>query len=416
MKAVLGLGSNLGSPGFYLKQAIKHIKNAGVDILAYSSVYRSDAQLTEDAPAEWNLPFLNAAILIDTILTTDALLTLIKKIETQMGRDPDHAKWSPREIDIDILLTDSLPIAQPHLMIPHKELFNRYFALAPLLEIYPLDKDAEITCQQLTPSQKIHLKLDGPLMMGICNLTYDSYTEIGNGNKSIKSSFDQIKNLVIDGADIIDIGAESTRPGAEVVSTDTEIQLINDMLDYIQQHRDQLLYMPLISIDTRKLEVMQTILKEHPWIWMINDVEGSQLKEKALLLQNYNINYVLTHNLGVTGRHTQLHKTEVTQHICDFFTDKSTQLKDCGFDLNKLYLDVGFGFGKHADAAQQIITDLGHIKQTLNLPLLIGHSRKPSVLGLPKDASLAALDLATQRLSVKLRKQGADILRVHCIE
>lgn len=415
MKAVLGLGSNLGSPGFYIKQTIKHIKTAGIAILAYSSVYRSEALLTDHAPPEWNRPFLNAAILIETNLSSESLLTLIKNIETQMGRNPDHAKWSPREIDIDILLTDSKPVAQSHLIIPHRELFNRYFALAPLLEIYPLDQNADTRCQQLTPSQKIHLKLDGPLMMGICNLTYDSYTETGDGNKSIGSCFDHIKKLVNDGADIIDIGAESTRPGAETMTAHTEIALLNHMLEHIQQHQDQLLYMPLVSIDTRKLEVMQAVLKAHPWVWMINDVEGNQLKEKAILIQKYNTNYVLTHNLGVTKRNTQLDKTEVTQHICDFFKEKSTQLKKYGFDLNKLYLDVGFGFGKHTDAAQQILSDLEHIKQTLNLPLLIGHSRKPSILGLPKDAALETLDRATQNLSIQLRKKGADILRVHCI-
>lgn len=415
MKVVLGLGSNLGAPAYNIKQAIKAIKAADIKVIAYSSVYRSEALLTPDAPNAWNLPFLNAAILIETSLAPHALLKLIKKIETQIGRNPTHAKWSPREIDIDILMTESETTNQPDLTIPHKELYNRHFALAPLLEIYPLDEKATSICKQLPTSQKINLKLTGPLMMGICNLTYDSYTESGSGIKPIKNSFDQIKKLVEDGADIIDIGAESTRPDAIAMSADNEIKLLIDLLDYLIQHQSQLTYMPLISIDTRKLEVMQAVLNKHPWIWMINDVEGNDLEQKAKLINAHATNYVLTHNLGIINRQDYLDKTNVTQHILNYFTNKLSILKNHGVDLSKLYLDVGFGFGKKADTAQQILADLTHIRKTLNLPLLIGHSRKPSVLGLPKNSNITKLDQETMRLSTWLVQQGVDILRVHLI-
>lgn len=252
-----------------------------------------------------------------------------------------------------------------------------------------------------------------PLMMGICNLTRDSFTEIGTGHKALSQCFNEIQQLVTTGAHIIDIGAESTGVDAKGMSDSEELRLLENILQELVENGSQLKQRPLISIDTRKLSVMAKLLPQYPFIWMINDVEANDLVEKAKLIAHYQVKYVLTHNLGIIGRTASLPKDTAIEALLTFFQEKVALLKQHGVKTSQIYLDVGFGYAKDKETAQVILQQLNYIKSQLNLPLLVGHSRKPSVIGVSKDAGIDELDAATQRLSVWLAKNGADILRVH---
>lgn len=132
---ILGLGSNVGDREAYLKQATSLLAGLLLGMRA-SSVIESKALLMPDSPKEWDKPFLNMAVAGETTLLPQDLLKAIKAIEQKIGRK-SAGKWSPREIDIDILAMGDTVIDMPEVSIPHVELPNREFALLPLCELMP---------------------------------------------------------------------------------------------------------------------------------------------------------------------------------------------------------------------------------------------------------------------------------------
>lgn len=134
-RVILGLGSNVGDRAGMLQKAIAALQTDGmIRHLRASSYYESKAMLPEDAPDEWNLPYLNMAIAGDSETLPQAMLMAIKKIERTLGR-MDRGRWGPREIDIDILGYGNTVIDSVELTIPHRELLHRDFALIPMAEI-----------------------------------------------------------------------------------------------------------------------------------------------------------------------------------------------------------------------------------------------------------------------------------------
>jgi 2-amino-4-hydroxy-6-hydroxymethyldihydropteridine diphosphokinase len=134
-RVILGLGSNQGDKEVNLSTAVSHfsfLKN-----LKQSTIYKNKALLPLEAPEEWDIDFLNMAVSGDTDLSAINLLNTIQSIEILMGRSKDHKKWSPRIIDIDILIYGTHRINRANLIIPHPELMNRDFALRPAKEIEP---------------------------------------------------------------------------------------------------------------------------------------------------------------------------------------------------------------------------------------------------------------------------------------
>lgn len=132
---VLGLGTNQGERSLMLKRAIEALTHILANIQS-SSIYESEALLLPGAPPEWNMPFLNMAIKGYSTLEPHALLAEIKAIEQKLGRQ-DRGRWSPREIDIDILAYGDQTLRSDSLTIPHISLLERAFALQPFAEIHP---------------------------------------------------------------------------------------------------------------------------------------------------------------------------------------------------------------------------------------------------------------------------------------
>lgn len=132
---VIGLGSNVGERGAMLDMALIELADVMENITA-SSKYETEALLMPNSPQEWNQPFLNMAVSGTTHLGPQELLVALKNIERKLGR-VDRGLWAPREIDLDILAYGDLEIREVNLVIPHPELLNRYFALAPFAEVAP---------------------------------------------------------------------------------------------------------------------------------------------------------------------------------------------------------------------------------------------------------------------------------------
>jgi len=137
MKVVLGLGSNVGDRESYLDQAKTMLEDGKVITnIVLSSCYETEALLLPNAPDEWNMPYLNRALSGATSYNPENLLIAIKHIEETLGRQ-DRGRWSPREIDIDILAYGNEVVTLRHLRIPHSMLLERAFALVPFAQIWP---------------------------------------------------------------------------------------------------------------------------------------------------------------------------------------------------------------------------------------------------------------------------------------
>jgi 2-amino-4-hydroxy-6-hydroxymethyldihydropteridine diphosphokinase len=139
-RIAFGLGGNVGEVQRTLQLAVKALCDlpyADAQSLKLSGYYHSEALLDADAPAEWNMPFVNQVITLECAITDmEALLRDIKCIETQLGRQ-DRGHWGPRELDIDIIAIEHVRYHSDTLTIPHKEAHKRDFVLVPLREVWP---------------------------------------------------------------------------------------------------------------------------------------------------------------------------------------------------------------------------------------------------------------------------------------
>lgn len=133
---LLALGSNLGPREQTLQRARDALAAAGVPVLAASGLHETPALMPEGAPADWDRPYLNQVIQVQTELAPLALLATVKAIEVQLGREP-ASRWAPRVIDIDILAHGDQVLADETLVLPHAQMHLRRFVLAPLCEIAP---------------------------------------------------------------------------------------------------------------------------------------------------------------------------------------------------------------------------------------------------------------------------------------
>lgn len=133
---LVALGSNLGERGRTLQRARDALAASGVAVLAASSLHETPALMPAGAPPDWDRPFLNQVLRVQTALLPFELLACVKSIETQLGRQP-ASRWAPRVIDIDILAYDDQVLTGEALSLPHAQMHRRRFVLAPLCEIAP---------------------------------------------------------------------------------------------------------------------------------------------------------------------------------------------------------------------------------------------------------------------------------------
>ena len=217
--AYIGLGSNIENRLNYIESAIKEIEKQDFSVLKISPIYETPALLPPGALEGWNRPFLNGVVQVQCKTSPQKLLNCLKIIEKNLGRK-ENLRWAPRTIDLDILLFDGQIVNTKKLQIPHPELINRNFILTPLKEMNPFlkvpGKGANSTVLQL--SRRLQLKL--PTWMHILNITPDSFSDGGKLNLNNYTSI--LQKISDQNIHIVDLGAESTRPGAVPVSPEEE--------------------------------------------------------------------------------------------------------------------------------------------------------------------------------------------------
>lgn len=248
------------------------------------------------------------------------------------------------------------------------------------------------------------VQLDTPKIMGILNLTPDSFSDGGKFNDE-KPALEHAEKLLKEGAEILDIGPQSTRPNAEFLSSKEEIKRIGNVISNIKKEFPE----ALISLDTFYAETVRFGFNEG--IDLINDISGGQYDEKMFdTAAETKLPYILMHvNPSYKTMHDKIKFEDITLEVNRYFSEKTNELLQKG--VKDIILDPGFGFGKTVEDQMKMINEVEYFGFE-KFPLLIGISRK-SFIYKPLGKSPLDINEETQKLHMKVLKQGAKILRVH---
>jgi len=246
------------------------------------------------------------------------------------------------------------------------------------------------------------------IIMGVLNTTPDSFSDGGKFN-SVESGLTQALMMLEQGADIIDVGGESTRPGAQEVGVADEIKRVVPVIESIRQHSDV-----CISIDTSKPAVMQAAVAAGANL--INDVNGLQAEGALAICAELNVPVCVMHMQG-EPRTMQANPVyhDVVEDIKAFFEQRIQACVDAGIQRNNIILDPGFGFGKSLQHNLQLLKNLKEF-QMFDLPLLAGLSRKSMLGKILNDTSPENRLYASVAAAVLARNNGAKIIRVHDVK
>ena len=265
----------------------------------------------------------------------------------------------------------------------------------------------------MTPAHQLTLNLSGrlvslekPLVMGIVNVTPDSFFAGSriDGAKALRARLD---TLVREGAALADLGAYSSRPGAEEVSPEEERRRLRPALQIL---RDEYPDLP-VSVDTFRSDVARMAVEEYG-VAMINDISGGGLDPAMYrTMAELQVPYILMHMKGdPKTMQQQASYSDVTLEVIDYFAQRVGQLLELG--VHDIILDPGFGFSKTTAQNYELLAQLGSLVEAFTQPLLVGVSRKSMIyrpLGITPEEALSG----TTFVHALALERGAKILRVH---
>lgn len=247
-----------------------------------------------------------------------------------------------------------------------------------------------------------------PLIMGVLNVTPDSFSD-GGRYVQVNQAVDHALSMIYSGADVIDIGGESTRPGADPISANEEMDRVLPVLE--QLAKDSSIK---ISIDTRKPEVMAAVLPYTPW--MINDIEAFRSAESMVQVAASKAQLVMMHMQGqpTTMQHDPHYPRGVVNEVYDDLAERRQAALQAGVQSERLWLDPGIGFGKSYEDNLKLMQNISIFAQ-LGCSLMVGVSRKRvlgDIIGKPPlergNAGLAA--------AVFLWLNGVRMIRTHDVQ
>ncbi|KAF8846814.1 folic acid synthesis protein-like protein [Acephala macrosclerotiorum] len=442
--AYIALGSNLGDRIDWIEKACNEMSKRGIKVKRTSSLWETEPMYVTDQDS-----FVNGACEVETDLDPIALLNELQSIENAFGRKKVIDK-GPRNIDLDILLYGDEVIDHEHLKIPHPGMFEREFVLRPLAELIPgktLDPAApwKVTVDYLNalPPSSTSLSTLTPIaknippiralqsdrktqVMAIFNMTPDSFSDGGLHFKD-RAIFhkpapeyelsEKIANAIESGATIIDIGGQSTAPGAPEVTSTEEISRVVPLIQLIKQVFKGP-KSPLISIDTYRASVAEAAIKAGADI--INDVSAGVMDPEMLpTVARLGKTICLMHMRGTPATMNNL--TDYTLDgliptIASELLSRISVAEEAGIRRWRIILDPGIGFAKTMDQNVEILRRMEELRYwpgLRGLPWLVGSSRKRFIghfTGVKKAEKRTWGTAVTVAAAVQ---GGADIVRVH---
>jgi len=408
MRTYLGLGSNLGDRRANLAKALDLLTHRPLTVERVSPVVESPAMLPDDAPADWNLPFLNLAVACESDASPKTLLAWCKEIEQRLGRTPGP-RWSPRPMDIDILLWGDEQWLDESLTIPHPGLRERNFVLTPMVALQPRLVPPGANGENLLECSR-RLSDPIPLWMGIVNVTPDSFSD--GGRFTDWSGVEPLVRDMLDaGVHIIDVGGESTRPGAQPLQHEEEWARVAPVLEQLLELRAGNALGPYVSIDTYHADTARRALELG--VDMVNDVSGLASPAMIELAGESSADWVAMHQLSlpVDPNLTLAAGRDPFTAVEQWLRESLERWDKAGLDLNRIIFDPGIGFGKTAHQSWELLRRASEFRQH-GLRVLVGHSRK-SFFRPYFGNDMQARERATVGVSLDLCDQGVDIIRVH---
>lgn len=255
---------------------------------------------------------------------------------------------------------------------------------------------------------RYQIELSQPKIMGIVNLTPDSFSDGGRYSVSTKAALAHAEQLLRDGADMLDIGGESTRPGADKITATEEWCRIEPVL------RELRTWDIPVSVDTRNPEVMRQLL-EHQLADAINDIQALEASTAVdLLAQTDNIGVCLMHMKGQPqDMQHQADYENVVQEVGQYLAARVQVCVEAGIARQRLVVDPGFGFAKTLTHNIELMKKFSHWQQLAACPVLVGLSRKGSIGKIINEPIAANRVTASVVAAVAAVAQGAAIVRVH---
>ncbi len=270
-----------------------------------------------------------------------------------------------------------------------------------------LKKQINLDIKKITSKKKNFANLNFqqvPNIMGVLNLTPDSFSDGGKFNDKNKAAKHAIQMFKA-GANIIDIGGESTRPGSKSINAKLEWNRINKILKFLCKRLS-------VSLDTRKAKIMEKGIEQG--IKIINDVSGLSYDNESInIIKKYKIPFVIQHSKG-KPENMQIKPTYKNEllDIYDFFENKINFLRSKGIKHSNIIIDPGIGFGKNLKHNMNLIRNIS-IFHSLGFPILVGNSRKRFIKELSGKNDSKNRIGGTVASSIYLMMQGVQILRIH---
>ncbi len=253
------------------------------------------------------------------------------------------------------------------------------------------------------------LSMERPRVMGILNVTPDSFFS-GSRAQTEADIRERVLRIVDEGADIIDVGAYSSRPGADDVSAAEEMRRLRGGLSVVREVCPDV----VVSVDTFRADVARMCVEEFG-VGIINDISGGTMDEAMFpTVASLRVPYILMHMQGTPQTmQTAPHYDDVTVEVMRYFAERIQRLQDLG--QKDIILDPGFGFGKTLEHNYELLSHLDVVREMFSQPILVGVSRKSMIYRLldttPEDSLAGTIAVNTIALM-----KGANILRVHDVK
>lgn len=447
-EVIIAVGSNVGDRLHNFDEALQQMKKSGIQITRHGCLYETEPAYVTDQPR-----FLNSAVRGVTKLQPHELLKVLKKIERDMGRTVG-IRYGPRPIDLDILFYGNHTVNTDILTIPHERIQERPFVMAPLVDLLGTDiDDYTIKLENLFSKRSGGLfetweKLGGESLiekdgmervvpianqlrnfssktsiMGILNVTPDSFSD-GGKYLSTQSAVSQVQLMLSEGADIIDLGAQSTRPKASKLSAEEELDRLIPVLEAVKNMPE--MEGKLLSVDTfYSLVAAEAVSKG---AHLVNDVSSGQLDSSMhSVVATLKVPYIATHMRGdpsTMQNSENLEYDDVCKEVAHELYTRVFDAELSGIPAWRIIIDPGIGFSKNTEQNLDILMGLPIIRSEIarrnlavsHAPLLIGPSRKRFLGEVCARPAAAERDPATIAAVTTGVLGGANIVRVHNVK